>query len=120
MLIVGGLSALDYLRQRLPSLAVGVAVAAVLLPVRNVAPAIAYRSWSVPREAVQWVERTVPPGTIVYCTPGLYNLLPTEAAADACWDEVTANAAWKRKFEWASGGSTSKSASFRGHARKRT
>lgn len=56
------------------------------------------RTEYVPTHATAWLERHVPSGAIVYLSPSLHDPLPTQAAADRLWNQVTDDNAWKRKF----------------------
>jgi hypothetical protein len=57
------------------------------------------RTLEVVDHSRQWVERHVPPGTLVYLSPGIRDLLPTVAASNRLWAEVTDADAWKKKLE---------------------
>ncbi len=79
--------------------AVGVAL---LLPLVQATVQVVHRrsAWA-PEAATAWVEQHVPAGTCVYdqVVWDLRPPLPTPAAADAAWDEVTDQQAWRRKFD---------------------
>ena len=82
-----------------PRTAWAVVAAALALPIgQAVHDVIERRADYVPTHATAWVERHVPAGTIVYLGPSLHDPLPTQAAADRLWAEVTDDKAWKRKF----------------------
>lgn len=82
-----------------PRAAWGVVAVALALPIgQTVHDLIERRANYVPSHATAWVERHVPAGTIVYLSPSLHDPLPTQAAADRLWGEVTDDKAWKRKF----------------------
>ncbi|MGD0390431.1 MAG: hypothetical protein ABSC42_15920, partial [Tepidisphaeraceae bacterium] len=81
-------------------------VASTLLVLALAPPAIATtldivqrRSLEVVNHSTQWVERHVPPGTRVYLSPGIHDPLPTVAASNLLWAEVTDLDAWKKKLE---------------------
>ncbi|HUI07683.1 MAG TPA: hypothetical protein VL486_11840 [Verrucomicrobiae bacterium] len=100
LVIVTGVYAIDWVRQRSPSLALVLGLTALVLPAWQTQRLVmASRRQYVPELATQWVEKHVPAGTIVYLQPSIRNLLPTAISADATWSEVTDNAAWRRKFE---------------------
>jgi hypothetical protein len=80
---------------------VAVAVLLLLPTVQVVRQLAARRSSWTPEQATAWVEQHVPAGTRVYdqVVWDLRPPLPTPAAADAAWDEVTDQQAWRRKFQ---------------------
>jgi hypothetical protein len=49
--------------------------------------------------AADWIERHVPPRTLVYSTPSLHKILPTVADSDALWAAVNDNNAWTIKLK---------------------
>jgi|GEM_PF-1066352 len=79
---------------------VGITVAILLLPLgQSVARAVALWSHYAPDFSVQWVNDHVPGGTRIYQTYELHSLLPTVEASAFLWDEVTSDAAWRKKFQ---------------------
>jgi len=62
--------------------------------VRDIA---ATRRAYTPSYATQWIERHVPPGTLVYLAPSLHDPLPTRAASDALWAQVVEHDSWELK-----------------------
>jgi len=98
--VFAGLYAIEFVRRYSARFAVGLSVAALIFPaMQTVRMIIDSKRNYVPESATQWVEQHVPPGTIIYIRPWISNLLPTPAAADAGWAEVTDTTAYRRKFQ---------------------
>jgi hypothetical protein len=82
--------------------ALAVAVCLLILPsVQSLRTAMFQRSLRHTDHSTEWVEKHVPPGTIVYlhCTFACKTVLPTTAAADAIWKQVANDQAWQTKLE---------------------
>ena len=100
LLSCGALATAAVLR-RWPRLTAPLIALVLLVPgVQSVLLVQQNRAEAVPDEAIRWVEERVPPGTVVYISPAfeLCPPLPTAAAADRIWQEVTDENAWQRKF----------------------
>jgi hypothetical protein len=98
--VLAGVYGIEVLRSRSSIVALGLSLAALVLPAAQTVRLV-MTGWHqyAPDVSTQWVEKHVPPGTIIYLRPALYNLLPTPEAADATWAEVTDNSAYQRKFK---------------------
>lgn len=95
-----GLYALAFLRNHVRTLALGLSIAALMLPLLQTLRLVTNsRREYVHDDATRWIEQHVPAGTIVYVRPWITNLLPTLEAADAGWTEVAATTAHERKFQ---------------------
>jgi hypothetical protein len=100
LVIVTGVFAIEWVRQRSPPFALVLGTVALILPLsQSLHLVMETRRHRVPEIPTQWVEKHVPAGTIVYLQPWIRNLLPTASSADEAWLEVTDKTAWKRKFE---------------------
>jgi hypothetical protein len=98
--IVVSVSAIAWICRTAPAIAVGLSAIALIVPAGQTARLISITKRNhVPDSATEWVESHVPPGTIVYVRPWITNLLPTPAASDAAWSEVTDSFAYARKFK---------------------
>jgi hypothetical protein len=86
---------------RFPITTVCAAVIAVLFPlVLSVLSIRTDRANRTDEDAVGWIEKHVPAGTSVYVLDGgMRTLLPTQASADALWNEVNDQQAWRKKME---------------------
>lgn len=80
----------------------GIAVCLLILPaVQSLRTAMQQRSLSYIDDSTEWIEKHVPPATIVY-VQGQFackTVLPTAEAADAIWKEVANEKAWRAKLE---------------------
>jgi hypothetical protein len=100
LVIVASVSAIEWVRRYSNKVALTVSLVALILPAAQSARLIAVTKQNyVPDAATEWVESHVPAGTTVYVRPWITNLLPTIAAANAAWSEVTDNSAFERKFK---------------------
>jgi hypothetical protein len=87
---------------RWPKFAVLVVAAVLALPLAQSGVMVArYHRDRVPMDVTGWIERHVPRGSRVVLNAAhtVHTVLPTPQAADAIWDEVTNEQAWRRKFE---------------------
>jgi hypothetical protein len=99
-LLVSVLGAAVWYR-RSPRLATAVLAAVLVLPlVQAVRLVAAIQADTLDDAPVTWVEQHVRPGARVYIDTvfTIRSLVPTQAAADALWNEVTNDAAWRAKF----------------------
>ncbi|HWF18880.1 MAG TPA: hypothetical protein VG754_06405 [Verrucomicrobiae bacterium] len=86
--------------RRWPKPALAFAMLLLIFPlVQSIRAAIAMKAIHVPETSTEWVDAHVPAGTTVYVHPAFISraVLPTEEAADAIWDIVTGNQAWRTK-----------------------
>jgi hypothetical protein len=98
--LVTSVSAIAWISEAAPGVALGLSVLALVLPAgQSVRLISATKTNYVPESATEWVEAHVPAGTIVYVRPWISNLLPTAGASDVAWSEVTDNFAYARKFK---------------------
>jgi hypothetical protein len=89
------------LRKMPGKLAVPLAALLLILPLaQTVRAVISTKATFVPENSTEWIDGHVPAGTTVYLHPGFISraVLPTEAAADAIWDLLTENHAWRTRM----------------------
>jgi hypothetical protein len=100
LLSCGALATAAVLRRWLRLTAPLIALVLLVPGARSVLLVQQNRAQGVPDEAVRWLEERVPAGTVVYLSPAfeLCPPLPTAAAADRIWREVTDDNAWRLKF----------------------
>ena len=102
-IIVFGATAMRPLAIWRPQLSSWVVALLLTLPLFQAARTIvAIRREYSPDLATAWIDAHIPPGTRVYIDGGrgsLLDPLPTPAAANALWREVTDESAGRRKFE---------------------
>ncbi len=99
-LITLGAFAAVAINARALKLAPWIAIAVLLIPLIETCGRLSDdRKSYAPNPSAAWIETHVPAGTTIYWPPGLQNPLPTPAAANAAWDEVSDENAWRRKFQ---------------------
>jgi len=98
--ILAGVYGIEAIRRSSTGAALGLSLVALVLPAMQTTRMVmtGHHNYA-PDLSTKWAEAHVPPGTIVYLRPSLYNLLPTTEAADNAWTEVTDSAAYQRKFK---------------------
>jgi len=82
--------------------ALGIVMCLLVVPsVQSVRTAIHQRSLSHVDASTEWIEKHVPPGTIVYFHGhfACKTVPPTAEAADAIWKQVANDEAWRTKLE---------------------
>lgn len=100
LLVAAAISAGGLLQRKSRLFGIVLAVLLLALPlIQSVRRAL--DSFHAPEASTDWIEKHVPPGTIVYLHINYTSkaILPTEASADAIWHAVAGDQAWRIKLQ---------------------